>query len=289
MTSVEFRFLPANTRSGRKNVLLSATEFARPPALWLGMIGAWTRQRSNGAIRRIENRRVSRDSTSSRRAIVAYVAPFVLYIVLTMVESKGWLGLNYETVCTLKGLLVAAALWIFRREYPALATKGCGLAIVAGGAGCIVWIVLERVQAALPAVGPFLDSLMPGARVKYDPFTSPGPAAARMAFVIMRLIEMTAVVPIMEEIFWRGFLARFLLADDFRNVPQGIFTPWSFLIVVLAFAALHPEILAAVAWCTLINLLYRRTANLWACVVMHAVTNGLLGGYILATGSWYLW
>jgi len=100
---------------------------------------------------------------------------------------------------------------------------------------------------------------------------------------------MAAIVPVMEEVFWRGFLARYLLADDFRNAPQGVFTPLSFLMVTLAFASVHPEILAAIAWGTMINLLYRRTANLWACVVMHAVTNGLLGGYILATGNWHLW
>ena len=47
--------------------------------------------------------------------------------------------------------------------------------------------------------------------------------------------------------------------------------------------------LAAIAWGAMINLLYQRTANVWACVVMHAVTNMLLGIYILTTGHWQLW
>jgi len=206
-----------------------------------------------------------------------------------MFESKGWLGLNYETICTLKGLVVAAALWVFRGDYPPFATKGCGLAVVTGAAGCVLWIVLERVQAVIPGVQSFVDTVMQGGRAAYDPFAGDRSNAFRTAFIIVRLVELAAIVPVMEEVFWRGFLARYLLADDFRSAPQGVFTPFSFLFVTLAFTSVHPEVLAAIVWGTLINLLYRRTANLWACVVMHAVTNALLGGYILATGNWHLW
>lgn len=35
--------------------------------------------------------------------------------------------------------------------------------------------------------------------------------------------------------------------------------------------------------------LYMKTANLWSSVLAHAVTNGLLGIWILTTGRWYLW
>ena len=223
-----------------------------------------------------------------RRDIVAYVAPFVAYVVPTMFESKGWFVHQYEIVCTLKGLITAVALWVFRRHYPPLATKGFGLAILVGAVGCLLWILLDRLQAAIPGLQPFLNSVI-GSRAGYDPFASAGSATARAAFVIVRLIELAAIVPVMEELFWRGFLARYLLADDFQNAPQGVFTPTSFVIVTLAFASVHPEILAAIAWGMLINLLYHRTANLWACVVMHAVTNGFLGAYILTTGNWQLW
>ena len=225
---------------------------------------------------------------TSRREVVAYVAPFIIYVVPAMLESKGWFAFQYETVCTLKGVIAAAALWVFRRHYPPLATKGCGLAIIAGVAGCVVWILFDRLQAAIPGLQSFLNGLV-GSRAGYDPFAGGGSATIRTAFVIVRVIEMAAIVPVLEEVFWRGFLARYLLADDFQDAPQGVFTPSSFIIVTLAFASVHPEILAAIAWGALINLLYRRTANLWACVAMHSVTNGLLCGYILTTGNWQLW
>jgi hypothetical protein len=229
------------------------------------------------------------ESSESRYSIIAYIAPFVVFMAFTMVESRGWFGVGYEVVYTTKIAFVAAALWVFGRRYPPFSTAGFSLAAIAGSAGFVIWIAFDWLQRALPGVQPLIESIMPGGRAGYDPFSGDAAAAARVAFVGVRLIGLAVIVPIMEEIFWRGFLARYLIADDFRNVPQGRFTPTSFLIVTVAFASVHPEVLAALAWGAMVNWLYRRTANLWACVVMHAVTNALLGAYILATDNWRLW
>jgi membrane protease YdiL (CAAX protease family) len=37
------------------------------------------------------------------------------------------------------------------------------------------------------------------------------------------------------------------------------------------------------------TLLYMRSGTLWAPTLAHAVTNGLLGAWILATGNWTYW
>ena len=220
--------------------------------------------------------------------LVAYVAPFVLYVVPTMVESSGWLGLSYELICTAKGILSAAALWWFRRHYPACSIVGFRLAITAGILGCVLWVALEHLQSMLPVMRQ-LTAWLQGNRVGYDPFADGPPSASKTAFIIVRLIELAVIVPLAEELFWRGFLARYLIADDFETVAQGHFTLFSFAVVTVAFASVHPEFLAATVWGLMINVVYRKTRNLWACVAMHAVTNGLLGGYILATKNWHLW
>ncbi|MBS0266150.1 MAG: CAAX prenyl protease-related protein [Planctomycetes bacterium] len=229
--------------------------------------------------------------TSNRRGLVAYIAPFALYLGITMLESKGWLGIahEYEILCTAKGIVVALLLWCFRGEYPAWSSRGLGLAVMAGIVGFVVWIGLDWLQTALPGFQAVIDSVMQGGRAGYDPFADPESRMLRLTFVGVRIAEMAAIVPVMEELFWRGFLARYLLADDFRKAPQGVFTPFSFAVVTLAFASVHPEVLAAIGWGALINLIFRRTANLWACVVMHATTNAVLAAYILATGHWRLW
>jgi|SRR5579863_4623522 len=229
---------------------------------------------------------MSQQQTSRR--FIAYVAPCALYIVPTMFETRGWLGLSYEIVCTLKGVMAAAALWAYRQHYPRFSTVGFGLAVITGAMGCMLWIVLDRFQNAIPSVQQLM-TVLHGSRVGYDPFSGEGSVAAGLAFVAVRLVELALIVPVIEEVFWRGFLSRYLIADDFENVPQGAFTWYSFILVTLTFGSVHPEILAAITWGVLINALYCKTANLWACIVMHAVTNGLLAAYILATRNWHLW
>ena len=70
---------------------------------------------------------------------------------------------------------------------------------------------------------------------------------------------------------------------DFFGLSQG--GP-----ITVAFAAAHPEILAALVWGAAVSALLYRTKNLWACIAAHAVTNALLGLYILVDGAaWRLW
>jgi CAAX prenyl protease-like protein len=222
-------------------------------------------------------------------SIVAFNLPFLLYVGLTMFESSPALGLNYEWVCTLKGVLAAIALYAFRRSYPEFSNIGIPVAIAAGILGFGIWIALERLQASLPAMKVLSGWLLQGSRAGFDPFSNGGPSTAQVAFVGVRLIELAVIVPLIEEIFWRGFLSRYLISDDFETVVPGTFTAFSFIIVTVAFTFVHPEILAALGWCAMINLLYWWTRNLWACIVMHAVTNGLLGAYVLMTKNWHLW
>lgn len=220
--------------------------------------------------------------------MTAWVAPFVVFLVLTMLESQKWFGVRYEILYTVKTAAVTALLIWFRKEYPAFSTTGFGIAAIAGIVGIAIWIGLDAVQGMIPGLPALVNQIF-GSRAGFDPWEGEGLTPLRTAFVAVRLFGLVIVVPLMEEVFWRGFLARYLVSEDFRSVPQGRFTSSSFAIVTIAFACVHPEFLAAIAWGAMINLVYWRTSNLWACVVMHAVTNALLGAYILTTGNWHLW
>ena len=226
---------------------------------------------------------------SNLKSISAYTAPFLLYVLPTMVESKNWLNLSYEFVCTLKGVLAVVALWVFRKYYPKFSFAGLKLSLVAGVVGFIVWIALDAMQRAIPAVQYVTRLLLLGDRAEYNPFPDGELSGPAIAFVIVRLIELVVIVPLAEEIFWRGFLARYLISEDFQNVSHGTFTVFSFSVVTAAFASVHPEFLSAIGWGMMINVLYATTRNLWACVFMHSVTNGVLFGYIVWTGNWNLW
>ena len=227
-------------------------------------------------------------ANSTPQPFAAYVAPFVAYMLFTSIEGKGWLGIPYEGWYCLKVLVVLGLLWHFHRQWPRWSSNGLGLGALMGVAGLVLWLALDWLQGVIPGLNAMVASLL-GNREGFQPFETHGVTLHSIAFVLVRLTGLALVVPIMEEIFWRGFLARYLIDEKFTQVRQGTFTTQSFWIVTAAFVAVHPELLAALAWGALINWLYKQTGNVWACVVMHAVTNLLLGGWILTTGDWRLW
>jgi CAAX prenyl protease-like protein len=112
-----------------------------------------------------------------------------------------------------------------------------------------------------------------------------------VANTAVRWLRLVVVVPLLEEIFWRGFLLRFLIREPFEKVPVGTFTWASFAWVTFFFAAAHwgPDFWAALLTGALYNIVAYRTRSLSSCVLAHAVTNLLLGIYIFATGQWGFW
>jgi CAAX prenyl protease-like protein len=121
---------------------------------------------------------------------------------------------------------------------------------------------------------------------------SSAPAALKhnLIFILVRTLGCTLLVPILEELFWRGWLMRWLIEHDFREAEIGAYTPFAFWAVALLFASEHGSywevgLIAGVAynwWCV-------RTKNLADCMLAHAVTNGLLSAYVLYAGQWQYW
>jgi CAAX prenyl protease-like protein len=106
-----------------------------------------------------------------------------------------------------------------------------------------------------------------------------------------RFLRLVIVVPLVEEIFWRGFLLRWLIDADFTKVPLGTFEWKSFLIVAVLFMLEHApaDWPAAILTGALFNLVAVRTRSLSSCVLVHAITNLLLGIFILRTGQTGFW
>ncbi len=109
--------------------------------------------------------------------------------------------------------------------------------------------------------------------------------------VIVRFVRLTIIVPLVEEIFWRGFLLRSLVNEEFTKVPFGKFTWLSFGVVTLGFTFVHSQAdwPAAALEGELYNVVAYRTKSLASCVVAHAVTNFVLGLYVLRTRQWGFW
>ena len=220
---------------------------------------------------------------------LAYVLPFAIY--LGMASAATWQPLTsfYPLLYAVQAVVVLAVWWRLRHHYPAPTGNGMAAAVVVGVLGVIVWIVLSRLGIEKRLLGFLPGWLYSGERTAFHPFEAIDQPVAQWAFIAVRVAGLAIVVPLAEEVFWRGFLIRYLIAEDFQRVPLGTYSRFSFVVVTAMFALVHPELLAALVWGAGINVLLYRTKNLWACIVAHGVTNLLLGVYIVATGSWELW
>ena len=153
-----------------------------------------------------------------------------------------------------------------------------GLALV------VPWVVLAQLQRDAgwaPAIG---------ARAGYDPFAALGAGApAAWAFLLVRALGLVVVVPLVEELFLRGFLMRTVIREDFWTVPFGTLTAASAAACMVYAVATHPaEAFAAAGWFAIVSGIAAATRRPIDTVLAHAGTNLALGAYVLATGSWWL-
>jgi uncharacterized protein len=140
----------------------------------------------------------------------------------------------------------------------------------------LAWIAFDSGWAAF---GPRGTGFVPMA----------GEGAIDPTLVLLRLFGLVLVVPIMEELFWRSFLMRWIDKRDFGALDPRRTSLLAFALSSALFALEHTlwfaGLLAGLAYAWI----YRRTGNLRAPILSHAITNGTLGLWILATGSWHLW
>ncbi|HWC98245.1 MAG TPA: CAAX prenyl protease-related protein, partial [Candidatus Sulfopaludibacter sp.] len=109
-------------------------------------------------------------------------------------------------------------------------------------------------------------------------------------FLLIRILGSSIVVPIVEELFWRAWLMRWLIDKDFLKIPLGTYVPSAFWIVAVLFASEHGAFWeVGLAAGIIYNWWMVRTRNLADCILAHAVTNGVLAGYVLLAGQWQYW
>jgi len=107
----------------------------------------------------------------------------------------------------------------------------------------------------------------------------------------MRIIGACVVVPVMEELFWRDYGWRSILApNDFKLARVGEWAWAPYLIIAGVFATVHGNWwLTAIVWALMIGALLVYTKSLGACIIAHATTNALLAAYVLWTKDWSFW
>jgi uncharacterized protein len=230
-----------------------------------------------------------------RHRWLPFVLPFAIYVVITTMEpspaNQGFARTYSLLYCAKIAVTLAAMvqMWGGYRQFPFHVSP---LALLVGAVGGPLWIGLCSLNVehaylapALKAIG--LGSLAGGDRPGFNPFDVQYalPVGIAWTFLAIRFLGLALVVPVIEEFFLRGFLMRFVMERDWWDVPFGKVSAAA-VVVGTAFPLLtHPEWLAVAVWFSMITWLMVRTRNIWDCVAAHALTNLVLGLYVVWQGG----
>lgn len=204
-------------------------------------------------------------------AAAAYVGPLLATLVAallsSMVAQEG-----FDPAYGLRVIAGAAALLAARRALPAPTIAFDPRPIAIGLAVAALWIFAvggeaRPLPAALAAV----------------------PEPLRSTWIAVRLLGACVLIPVVEELAFRGFLLRWLVSSDFERVGPRAFSWPALLVSSLAFGALHDDFLLGVA----AGLAFAG-ASIWRgrlsdAIAAHAAANAAIAAAVLLGDRWDLW
>jgi uncharacterized protein len=243
-----------------------------------------------------------RERLLARNPWIIYVLPLAVFMILGAFEPTPEPPAEphfwdlpygaYPLAYTLKIALTTAAIAFVWPGYRQFRVRLSGWSLLVGVGGVIVWVGLWKLQLEQRLLSPLgLDTWLGlGARSAFNPLAElSGRPALAYGFLAVRFFGLACVIALAEEFFLRGFLMRFVIRPDWWNVPFGQVTPTAVAVGTVVPMLMHPaELLAAAAWFSLVTWLMIRTRSIWDCVAAHAITNLLLGLYVVWSGDWAL-
>jgi uncharacterized protein len=211
-----------------------------------------------------------------------HVIPFASYMVFIALgglisSDQGALWLYPPKI-----FLVSALLVFYWKNYPELKENPfsnmmeIGLSIGVGLFVYFAWVRLDFPWAKQGESGKGYDPYEAGVQVG-------------MVLAAIRIVGASVVVPVMEEVFWRSFIIRYIVSPDFTKVKLGTFSLLSFLITVVFFGVEHHFWFAGMMAGAIYNLLLYKTRRLWPCILAHGITNLAMGIHVLTTEEWFWW
>jgi CAAX prenyl protease-like protein len=208
---------------------------------------------------------------------LARVAPFLLFFGITLLQgrfgeaSRYWLYLAK----TVLGIRLVWAMWPRVTE---MRWSFSWEAVVVGVAACVMWVGLDGYY---PKIGK--------ASGGWNPLAQFGEGPLAWVFIVGRILGSSIIVPPMEEVFYRSFLYRYIVKADFLAVSLGTFHALAFLVTAVLFGFSHYEWLAGILCGFAYQGLVLRKKRLGDAMTAHAITNFLLGVWVVWKGAWNFW
>jgi len=218
-----------------------------------------------------------------RHRAAPWVAPFLYFVLCLALLPK--LGLPPRTELALWLISGLACVWVFSRRLLKLHASTPWASTAFGVAVFVIWIAPDTLWPLWRSHWLFTNSLFGEARSSL-----PHAALQDPLVLALRVARAVILVPVVEELFWRGWMMRWIQNPDFERVPLGAWHPRAFWITAALFALEHGAywdvgLLAGAAY----NAWIVRTRNLGDLILAHAVTNACLCAWVLATGRFEYW
>ena len=217
----------------------------------------------------------------SRTPLTPRVAPFIIFLLLT--AGQGQFGAESAYWFYLAKTLVG--FWLIWATWPLVPEMRWALsweAVVVGLGVLAMWIVIDPYYPKFGMTKTAVENANPNLV-----FGLHSPLAR--FFLTVHLIGMTMVVPPLEEVFYRSFLYRFVAKPNFLDVPLNRFLPVPFFVTAGLFGLEHTQWLAGILCGLTFQWLVLRKNRLGDAMTAHAITNLLLGIWVIWQGAWNFW
>lgn len=215
---------------------------------------------------------------------VPWVAPFALFMVWLAVGPALPLAQPWESIVRV-GLLAAVLATVSRDVVASLRVRHALPSVLLGLAVCALWVAPDLLFPTWRSHWLFQNAVTGSLTTTIAPSAYTDPVV-----LTLRVVRAAILVPILEELFWRGWLPRYLVKPDWQHVPLGTYTTLAFVGTAVLFASEHGPYWDVGLACGLIYNGYMwKTKSLGDLVLTHAVTNAALCAFVMTTGNYAYW
>ena len=225
----------------------------------------------------------SRTERPSDNRTTAWVGPFVVFILWLALDK--YIPLANPSKEIVRDLVILASIIGFsRRILPGLSAPNWLPSIAIGIGVCALWVAPDLLIPGWRSSAVFQNSVTGRISISIPP------DELTPLMLALRTARAALLVPVLEELFWRGWLPRWIQGNPFYRIPLGQYTPLAFWATALLFAAEHGPYWEVGLLCGIIyNLWMRHTKSLGDLVLTHAITNLALSAFVIAREDWRFW
>jgi exosortase E/protease (VPEID-CTERM system) len=211
------------------------------------------------------------DANAGTNPVLVFLAPFIAMLAAQILINAA--APHEQGLYPLKVFTIAAALYLFRHAYARIWSSPALSSILVGVLAGALWIATD-----------------PGSSnaANLESWISATPPLALTGWFIFRAIGTIVMVPIAEELAFRGYLYRVMISSRFETVDFRSFGIVALIVSSAFFGLMHERWLAGALAGALYALLMVRRGRISDAIAAHMTTNAVIFAWAIAAGQWSL-